>query len=503
MSTLKMENISIEFPGVKALNGARFEIKTGEVHALIGANGAGKSTMMKVLSGLYTHWTGKITINDKEVEIRSVSQSKALGVEIVYQEVDTALVPYLSVAENIMIDEIICMKKHHQLIKWATIRKKAQSALDNIGFQIDISKNVEELTLAEKQMLLISKAVYKESRFIILDEPTAPLSNTEAQQLFDIIAKLKQKDIGIIYISHRLPEIFQICDKITVLRNGEYVGEDTTENLTTQKLIEMMLGKKFANNYPKKDVPIGEVVCEVKGLSDNTLLKDVSIQVKRGEIVGISGLVGAGKTELCKALFGASKITNGEILLHDKSINPKSPAAAIKSGIVLVPEERRKEGVLLEESITTNITLPTLNKFTHAKQFINFGKEKDATRKMIDDLGIKTPSENQDVKLLSGGNQQKVAIGKWLISDADIYIFDEPTKGIDVGAKADVYTLISDLVEVGKSVIYATCEFSEILGITDRTYVMYNGSVAKELKTKETNENELLFYSVGGKTNGQ
>lgn len=498
-----MKDISIEFPGVKALDNAKFEVNTGEVHALIGANGAGKSTLMKILSGLYQHWTGSITIDGKDVEIRSIVQSKRNGIEIVYQEVDTALVPNLSVAENIMMDEIIMMQKGSMFINWKEMKRKAKIAIEALDFQIDINKNVENLTLAEKQMVLISRAVYKESRFIILDEPTAPLSTTEAENLFSTVNKLKKKGIGIIFISHRLPEVFQISDKITVLRNGCYIGTNLASELTTDTLVEMMLGKEFANNYPKKIVPIGEVVYEVKHLYDNTFLKDISLCVKKGEIIGVSGLVGAGKTELCKALFGVSKVERGEVIIYGRSHRPKSPSFEISNGVVLIPEERRKEGILVGDDIVKNITLPTIPKFTKMTQFMDTKKEKNTARRVIEDLGIKTPNEDQEVQYLSGGNQQKVAIGKWIISDAEIFVFDEPTKGIDIGAKSDVYSLISNLVEAGKSVIYVTCEFQEILGITDRTYVMYNGEIVKELETKKTNEKELLFYSVGGNDNGK
>lgn len=493
-----MENISIEFPGVKALDNVKFSIRTGEVHALVGANGAGKSTLMKILSGSYTHWVGEIYIDDEQVEIRSIIQSKKQGIEIVYQEVDTALVPYLSVAENIMIDEIISMDHTKHMINWSKIRRKAKKALDILNYKIDINKNIEDLTLAEKQMVLISRAVYKESRFIILDEPTAPLSNTETMHLFEIIEKLKEKNIGIIFISHRLPEIFQISDKVTVLRNGRYVGTDQKNNLTPNLLVEMMLGKKFANSYPKEKVKLGDVAYTVQNLTDNTFLENISLNVHKGEIVGISGLVGAGKTELCKALFGASKISNGTIKINGKEINPSKPYVAIKNGVIMIPEERRREGVLVEETVSNNITLPTLNNFTRMNNFIAFNEEKKAANDVINNLGIVTPNADQKVKYLSGGNQQKIAIGKWLISNAEVYIFDEPTKGIDVGAKADVYRLIGDLVKAGKSVIYATSDFQEILGITDRTYVMYNGKIVNELTTKETNEKELLYYSVGG-----
>lgn len=501
MSTIVMKDISIEFPGVKALDNARMEINTGEIHALIGANGAGKSTLMKVLSGLYKHWTGTITIDGKEADIRSIEQSKKNNIEIVYQEVDTALVPNLSVAENIMLDDIISMKKSKVFVDWAYIQREAKKALEVLNFNINVSENVENLTLAQKQMVLISKAVYKESKFIILDEPTAPLSSTETENLFAICRELKKKDIGIIFISHRLPELFEISDKITVLRNGKYVATEDTADITTNQLVEMMLGKEFANNYPKKKVPIGDVVYEVKNLCDNTFLKDISFNVRKGEIVGISGLVGAGKTELCKALFGASKVVDGSVCMKGREYRPKTPSAEIAKGLAMIPEERRKEGIFVKENVIKNITISTLNRFTKCSTFLDFNLEKKTAGKVIKDLGIVTPSEYQEVQYLSGGNQQKIAIGKWIISDAEVYVFDEPTKGIDVGAKADVYALIADLVEQGKSVIYVTCEFQEILGITDRVYVMYNGAIQKELKTSETSEKELLFYSVGGTQN--
>ncbi len=501
MSTIVMKDITVEFPGVRALDNAYMEIKTGEIHALIGANGAGKSTLMKVLSGLYTHWTGEIQIDGENVEIRSIAESKSNGIEIVYQEVDAALINNLSVKENIMLDELVQMEKKKIFVRWGYIRKEAKKVLDSLEFDINPDENVENLTLAEKQMVLIAKAVYKESKYIILDEPTAPLSTKETEKLFEICHKLKAKNIGIVFISHRLPELFQISDRITVLRNGAYIETNKTDSITSETLVELMLGKEFANSYPKEKVEIGEVVYEVRNLYDNTFLKDVSLKVHKGEIVGISGLVGAGKTELCKALYGKAKIQKGEVLIHDNNHVPKTPYHAIKDGVVLVPEERRKEGILIEDNVIKNITISTLTNFTKFKHFVDFKKEREITNKVIADLNIKTPSEFQKVEFLSGGNQQKIAIGKWVISDAEVYIFDEPTKGIDIGAKAEVYKLISGLVKRGKSVIYVSCEFQEILGITDRTYVMYNGQVMKELNTSETNEKELLYYSVGGDLN--
>lgn len=494
---VEMQDISIEFPGVKALNGAYFTTEGGVVHALIGANGAGKSTLMKILSGAYSHWTGKIKINGDDVNIRSTKASKDFGIQIVYQEVDVALIPYLTVAENILVDEMVNGMEGKQFINWKSINAKAKEVLKYLNVDIAVSMKVEELTLAEKQMVLIARAIAQKCSLLILDEPTAPLSKSETDELFRVVEELKAKNVGIIFISHRLPEIFSICDDITIMRDGQFITKMKIKDTNEKEVVEHMLGRSLDESYPKHEVAIGDIAFHVKNLKDNKTLKGVSLDVKQGEIVGIAGLVGAGKTELCKALFGAEPITSGEILLNGKSLSLKDPNHAVREGIALVPEERRKEGVLVEESVMTNLTLPSLESFSK-NSFIKFKKEYDASWKTIKDLGIKTPNEGQKVAYLSGGNQQKVAVGKWLIADADLYIFDEPTKGVDVGAKTDIFELIGSLVAKGKSVIYATCETQEILGISDRIYVMYDGKVVKELVTKDTSEDEILFYSTGG-----
>jgi len=495
---VEMQDISIEFPGVRALKGASFSTSGGIVHALIGANGAGKSTLMKILAGAYTHWTGKIKINGNEANIRSTMDSKDYGIQIVYQEVDVALIPYLTVAENILLDEMVNGMKDRQLINWKKINARAYEVLNHLNVNIPVTKKVEELTLAEKQMVLIARAIAQNCSLLILDEPTAPLSKSETDELFKVVKELKAKGVGVIFITHRLPEIFAICDDITIMRDGQFITKMKVKNTNEKEVVEHMLGRSLDESYPKYDAEIGDIVLSVKNVSDNKILKDVTINVRQGEIVGIAGLVGAGKTELCKALFGAESITTGEIILKGKSLFLKTPYHAVKEGIALVPEERRKEGVLVHESVMTNLTLPSLESFSN-NSFIEFKKEYNASRKIITDLGIKTPHEGQKVAYLSGGNQQKVAVGKWLIANADLYIFDEPTKGVDVGAKTDIFELIGSLVVKGKSVIYATCEIQEILGITDRIYVMYDGRIVKELITKDTSEDEILFYSAGGK----
>lgn len=496
---LEMNNISIEFPGVKALKNACFSTRTGTTHALVGANGAGKSTLMKVLSGAYNHYTGEIVIDGEKADIRSPKHAKDQGIQIVYQEVDTALIPYLTVAENIMLDTLANDMGRKQFVDWKAIHSGAAAVLKRLNQKISTKKIVSELTLAQKQMVLIARAISKKCRFLILDEPTAPLSHSETQELFNVVRDLKNNNVGIIFISHRLPELFEICDDVTVMRDGELVTGKRISETNQNQIVEYMLGRKFDENFPKNEVSIGEKLFEVNHLSDKEKVTDISMHVRSGEIVGIAGLVGGGKTELCNALFGASHVTQGERVLKGRKLNIKSPFDAVNSGIVLVPEERRKEGILVEESVTTNITITNLGKFCKPGGFLNFKAEKEKTKQMIKSLGIKTPNENRRVGLLSGGNQQKVAVGKWLITDAMVYIFDEPTKGVDVGAKKDIFELIGKLAESGKSIIYASCELSEIMGITDRIYVMYDGQIVKELVTANTNEEEILLYSTGGR----
>jgi simple sugar transport system ATP-binding protein len=495
-----MENISIEFPGVKALSKVTFHAKTGRIHALVGANGAGKSTLMKVLAGVYEHYTGKIYIDGQEVGIRSPRNAKELGIDIVYQEVDTALIPYLDVGENIMLDVLVNKMAGKLFVNWSKIHTAATKVLERLGIEIDTGTRVHELTLAQKQMVLIARAIAEERRFLVLDEPTAPLSYRETKELFRVIKDLAcNHNVGIIFISHRLPELFKICEEITIMKDGEVVTHREMEGLNAKQVVELMLGRKLEENYCKHTVDIGEKIFEVKNLFEKgSRIKNVSMDVRAGEIVGVTGLVGAGKTELCKTLFGALPIQSGEIGLNGRKLDLRAPHMAVKQGLALVPEERRKEGVLVEEPVYSNLSAANLSTFSSALGFLKSKEERAAARKMIGDLGIKTPDECQKVAYLSGGNQQKVAVGKWLMADGSIYIFDEPTKGVDVGAKRDIFDLIGRLASMGKGIIYASSELTEILAITDRVYVMYDGTIVKELLTFETNEEEILYYSTGG-----
>ncbi len=498
---VEMKDISIEFPGVKALSNVDFEMESGTIHALIGANGAGKSTLMKVLSGAYNHYTGKIYMNGKEVVIDSPRAAKELGIDIVYQEVDSALVPYLDVAENIMLDILVNKMKNKQFVKWNEVYQKAREVLQRLNIKIDVKKKAADLDLAQKQMVLIARSIVEEKQFLILDEPTAPLSQRETDELFRIVRDLAYNhNVGVIFISHRLPELFEICEDITVMKDGKVVISQQIKGLSTKDVVEYMLGRSFNEEHQKPEIPKGEMAFEVTNLFEKSgMVKNVSFHVKQGEIIGIAGLVGAGKTELCKTLFGVLPIESGEIKVEGKPTIIKTSHSAVKQGLALVPEERRKEGVLIEEPVYSNLSAANLGKFSTRLGFLKPRKEKEAARMMINNLGIKTPSENQKVALLSGGNQQKVAVGKWLMTDANVYLFDEPTKGVDVGAKGDIFDLIGGLARSGKGIIYATSEMSEILAITDRVYVMYDGRIVKELITSNTNEEEILYYSTGGR----
>ncbi|MBH5318621.1 sugar ABC transporter ATP-binding protein [Paenibacillus sp. GSMTC-2017] len=493
-----MRGISIAFPGVQALADVNFYTDTGKSHALIGANGAGKSTLMKVLAGAYSHYTGEIWIDGKQVHIRSPRDAKLLGIQVVYQEVDTVLIPNLSVGENIMLEHTVHGMKGKHVMHWKTLHQSAQEILDRLNVKVSTKKLAQDLTLAEKQMVLIARSVSMECRFLILDEPTAPLSHSETEQLFHLISLLKSEGVGVIFISHRLPELYEICDDITIMRDGKFVIRDELAKIEQDQVVEYMLGSKLEGQFPKRKSNIGDVCFEAKHIDDIGKVNDVTLKVHKGEIVGLAGLVGAGKTELCRALFGASTTATGETFLNGVKLRIYSPFDAVQSGIALVPEERRREGVFVHESVDVNLTASSLSRFTGKGAWLKKSKERSEASTIIRDLGIKTPNGDVLVGNLSGGNQQKVAIGKWLLVDADVYIFDEPTKGVDVGAKRDIYNVVAELAARGKSILYASSEMSEMMGITDRMYVMYDGAIMKELVTARTNEEEIMLYSTGG-----
>ena len=378
---LQMNNISIAFPGVQALKEVNFHTVTGRSHALIGANGAGKSTLMKVLSGAYVHYTGQILMDGTEVHIRSPKDAKELGIQIVYQEVDTALIPNLTVGENMMLDTMVHDMKGKQFMSWRKLHREAQEVLNRIHVQVSSKQLVQELTLAQKQMVLIARAISRACKFLILDEPTAPLSHAETEELFRIVRMLKQEQVGIIFISHRLPELFQICDDITIMRDGEFIMREQIASMTQSEVVDQMLGRSLGEQYPKTQVELGPIQLELKQFTDREKIEPIDLYARKGEIVGIAGLVGAGKTELCKALFGASVMTAGEVLLNGKRLSIHSPHEAVKLGFALVPEERRKEGIWISESVTINLSAASLGQFTRMRTWLRSKRERASARR--------------------------------------------------------------------------------------------------------------------------
>lgn len=497
--TLGTKKVSIEFPGVKALSDVDFEISTGMIHAVMGANGAGKSTLMKVLAGSNPTYTGEVLYNGKAVELRKPATAKKLGIQIVYQEVDMALVPNLTVAENIMFNDTVMNMKGKLFMDYKKLNAEAKKVLDELHINMDLRQICGTLSLAQKQIVLIARAIQNSCNFLILDEPTAPLSDAETEELFRVVNHLRDtQNIAIIFITHRIHEVLRICDSYTVMRNGEVVDTTPiTSETTAKEIVDKMLGCSFEENFPKEACEIGEKAFVVENLTEKEgRVKDISLYVRKGEIVGLAGLVGGGKTELCKTLFGAHKKVSGKITLNGKELKINKPTDAVKNRIALVPEERRKEGVLVAETVTFNLAAASLSQFCKLSFVDNSAIAKNAEH-FVKDLGIKTPSIKQKVALLSGGNQQKVVVGKWLAADCDVYIFDEPTKGVDVGAKHEIFRLINEIAKAGNCVIYATCENSELLSITDRMYVMFDGKIMAELETAKTNENEIMHYATG------
>ncbi|MDW2884769.1 sugar ABC transporter ATP-binding protein [Exiguobacterium artemiae] len=494
---LEMRGISMEFPGVKALDDVHFSVKRGEIHALVGANGAGKSTLMKVLAGAYASYDGTILFDGVPLAIDSPSAAKQAGIEIVYQEVDTALVDYLTVAENICLD-MLASGQLKGVIRRRRYEEIAERALQKLKASIDVRQRVSELRLAEKQLVLIARALVQESRFLILDEPTAPLSGRETEQLFRIIRELAEKEqLGVIFISHRLQELFEICESISVMRDGRLVARQLLAGQTKETVVEQMLGRRLQKSS-REARPAGAPSLELDRVTVTGQLDEISLTVRAGEVIGIAGLVGAGKTELCKTIFGSIPVTSGSIRLAGETRRIRSAYDAVRLGIGLVPEERRKEGILVADPIEQNMTAASLKQFVNRFGFVEKTKERAAANRIVQQLSIKVSDTRQRAAELSGGNQQKVAIGKWLLADASVLVLDEPTKGVDVGAKAEIFQVIDQLAAEQKAVIYASSELDELLAVTDRIYVMYDGQIVFETTTAETTEEQLLWYATGG-----
>ncbi|MGI9541691.1 MAG: sugar ABC transporter ATP-binding protein, partial [Cyclobacteriaceae bacterium] len=465
IKVLEMRNIHKHFPGVHALKGVDLELYEGEVLALLGENGAGKSTLIKMLGGAHLPSDGTIEIFGKETEIRSPHQALELGIGIIYQEFN--LVPYLTARENIFLGNEICQGI---IINKSEEHQRASHLFDRIGIKINPETTCYQLSVAEQQIVEIAKALAQNARILVMDEPSATLTPQEVEGLFGIIRDLKRQGISIIYISHRLDEIFEVCDRITVLRDGQYVGSRDIDHVTRQEMIEMMVGRKIENEFPKQHHNIGEVRLEVEHLSRANVVKDVSLQLRAGEVLGLTGLIGAGRTELVRLIFGADQSESGTIKKDGKVANIKSPKDAIANGIGLLTEDRKGQGLVLVGSVKHNFSLPNLDLFS-GYGVLQPNPERVAFQTAATNVKLKISGNNQLAGNLSGGNQQKLVLIKWLERNCDIIIFDEPTRGIDIGAKYEIYLLINKLASEGKGIIMISSELPEVLGMSDRILV--------------------------------
>ena len=482
---LEMRDIVKQYPGVLALDKVSLDLREGEVHCLVGENGAGKSTLMKILSGAAQKNSGEIFIKGKMTEYNSPSESQALGISIIYQ--DFKLVPELSAASNIFLGREL---KDSFFLNKKGMNLKAEEIISQLGEEIDVTLPVSRLSTAERQMVEIAKAINGNVKILAMDEPTAPLTSKEINNLFGVIKKLKAGGVGIIYISHRLEEIFETGDRVTVLRDGKVVHSADMKDVNKNELIKLMVGRDLANEYPRNKAEKGEEILKVEKIFSEKI-NDISFSLHKGEVLGIAGLVGAGRSELVRAIFGADKITSGKIFINDKVVKIDSPEEAINAGIALLTEDRNLLGLFMNLSIRENISVSSLGKLLKGF-FINRQKEKTEVLAQFEKLRIKSPSLETSVESLSGGNRQKVVLARWLETNSDILIFDEPTAGIDVGVKFEIYNLINNLAERGKGIIVISSELPELIGISDRIIVMCEGRITGILQHKEVNQEKIL-----------
>ena len=488
---LKMTNVSKSFPGVRALADVNLDLYPGEVLALLGENGAGKSTLIKILGGVHAPDTGSIEIDGQKIQIDSPTSSQDAGVGIIFQEFN--LIPALTARENIFLGQ------ENSALSWIATsqeRETARSLFERIGVQVDPSALCRDLTVAQQQVVEIAKALALKARIVVMDEPSAALTPREVEGLYGIVDELRRQGIGIIYISHRLDEIDRLADRIMVLRDGQHVGTQQADEMTRDEIIELMVGRSLDNEFPDETRPVGEVRLEVKGLSRGDAVQDVSFDVRSGEILGVAGLVGAGRTETVRLLFGADRPDSGSVTLDGQELNIKSPRQAIAHGICLLTEDRKGQGLVLGQTIQENFGLPNMRDFVRAG-FIRKTEETSAFGEYIHQLQIKVTGGHQVAETLSGGNQQKVVLAKWLQRNAEVIIFDEPTRGIDVGAKYEIYLLMNQLARRGKAIIMISSELPEVLGMSDRILVMHEGHVAGCLKNEGVSQEELMKLAPG------
>ena len=489
---LEMKHITKEFPGVKALDAVDFRIVRGKIMALLGENGAGKSTLMKILTGVYPKTQGSIFYEGKEVSFNSTKDSQESGIAIIHQELN--LIGQLTMGENIFLgrEPVNGLRK----IDSKALYNEAETLLKRLGVTEDPHTITGELSIGKQQMVEIAKALSLDAKIIIMDEPTDALTDTETENLFRVMRELKAEGRSLVYISHRLKEIFEVCDYATVLRDGEFVAEHDVSELTEDKIIELMVGRKLTEQFPRIESKLGACALEVKHIS-NDYVKDISFKLRKGEIVGISGLMGAGRTELAKTIYGAIPKQSGEIIVDGKSVEIRSPQQGIKAGISYVSEDRKRNGLVLGISVKENMTLSALKNFSSSWGTISHAQEEEVSKDYVKKMSIRTPSINQLVKNLSGGNQQKVSITKSLMTKPKILILDEPTRGVDVGAKKEIYDIINNFKKEGMSIIMISSEIPEVLGMSDRILVMHEGKMTGELGREHATQENIMKCAVG------
>jgi ribose transport system ATP-binding protein len=486
-----MRGIHKKFPGVTALDDVDFDLIRGEAHVLLGENGAGKSTLMKILSGAYQKSAGRILFEGRGIEIHSPRHAQELGISTVYQELN--LVPHLSVAANIFLGR---EPARSGVINDKRLHVETQDLLDTLGLSLNTGSLVTDLSIAQQQMIEVARALSWSAKILIMDEPTSALTDREISQLFVTIRRLKEKGVAIIYISHRLEELFEIGDRVTVLRDGKYVGTRDVAEVGTGELIQMMVERPLTEQYPKQFAAYGEEVLRIENLYSSGRLHNVSLSLKRGEVLGIAGLLGAGRTDLARAIFGLDPLESGQIYVRDEPKTIRSPRYAINLGIGFLTEDRKSQGLVLILSVKDNIVLASLERLSKLG-VVDRNQETEVASRFVDDLGIKTPGLQQKAMFLSGGNQQKVVLSKWLCSQADILIFDEPTRGVDVGAKVELYQLMNALTSNGAAIIMISSELPEILGMSDRILVMHNGGFTGEFSRAEATQERILQCALG------
>lgn len=492
---IEMRGISKSYPGVRALDGVSLTVMPGEVHALVGENGAGKSTLMKILAGAQPRDAGDIIMRGEVVTIDGPQRAMDLGISIIYQEFN--LVPYLNAAENIFLGREPGARIPG-FVDFRRMYREAQEVVDRLGVKLDVRAPVHTLSIAQQQMVEIAKATSRKSSVIVMDEPSATLTEHELVGLFKLIRQLQAEGVGIVYISHRLEEVFEIADRVTVLRDGRHIATHGIAELTRDDIIRLMVGRELTQMIPKVPAPIGDAILEVQGLSRRNVLQDINLTVRKGEVLGVAGLVGSGRTELARAIFGADRFDAGQILLDGKPVRVRSPQDAIRLGIGLVTEDRKAQGLVLGMAVRENVTLANLAAISRFN-FIMAGRERGIAQGYVSDLGIRTPSIEQTVQNLSGGNQQKVVLAKWLFTDSRVLIFDEPTRGIDVGAKTEIYQLINDLAAKGVGIIMISSELPEVLGMSDRIVVMHEGRIVGAMPASEATQVDIMHLATGGK----